>query len=310
MDIDPCVNNYTPQVAFIDDGVVVPGTGGTQCITWCYGPGGYIVNNTGGLDGPDSHLDNLILSPVLAWPAGNEGAVLTFDAYAHEDLVASVTPGIFYAWYVRSATNPEDLATAPWRDRGLLYHGRGYRSASRAGHGSPRAGAHARADRPALRRSAGFRVRRHRRHTGAVLRQRRLQGLPVRGSGGHGARHRPRAGQLPRPRRHRPHEPRQQLGALRHGAQHRARRPPAQRPRRLARRQGRRGARRRGAGGVAADDGQDEGESAVQRRPPVAAELHPDRQHHRGLGRGRADRPSPTVTPSICPIPRSSSRAT
>ncbi|MEN8008549.1 MAG: hypothetical protein ABFS42_16185, partial [Candidatus Krumholzibacteriota bacterium] len=46
-DLDPCVENSSPQVAFIDDGVVVPGTGGSKCINWCYGPGGYIVNTTG-----------------------------------------------------------------------------------------------------------------------------------------------------------------------------------------------------------------------------------------------------------------------
>ena len=27
-DVYPCVTNYSPQVAFIDDGIVVPGTGG------------------------------------------------------------------------------------------------------------------------------------------------------------------------------------------------------------------------------------------------------------------------------------------
>jgi len=35
-DVDPCASNYTPQVAFIDDGIVVPGTGGSECINWCY----------------------------------------------------------------------------------------------------------------------------------------------------------------------------------------------------------------------------------------------------------------------------------
>ena len=60
-DIDPCRTNLSAQVAFIDDGIVVPGTGGTHCITWCYGPGGYIVNNTGGLVGPDA-ITSLICS--------------------------------------------------------------------------------------------------------------------------------------------------------------------------------------------------------------------------------------------------------
>ena len=52
-DLDACVSNTTYQVVFIDDGLVVPGTGGSPCINWCYGPNGYIVNTTGGLAGPD-----------------------------------------------------------------------------------------------------------------------------------------------------------------------------------------------------------------------------------------------------------------
>ena len=118
---------YSPQVAFIDDGIVVPGTGGSHCITWCYGPGGYIVNPTGGLLGDSANIDNLILSPPLAWPAGHDGAILTFDVYHHEDLVAGVSPGIFYQWHVRSVSsaNPDDLAQAPWEDRNFVYYDRG-----------------------------------------------------------------------------------------------------------------------------------------------------------------------------------------
>jgi len=33
-DIIPCYSNYSRQVAFIDDGIVVPGTGGSPCINW------------------------------------------------------------------------------------------------------------------------------------------------------------------------------------------------------------------------------------------------------------------------------------
>ena len=108
-DIDPCIGNSTPQVAFIDDGVVVPGTGGSQCINWCYGPGGYIVTTTGGLAGPDEHINNVIESPVMAWPDPNSGSgpdydgiLLDFGLYHHEDL-SSDAPGIFYNWRVRSA---------------------------------------------------------------------------------------------------------------------------------------------------------------------------------------------------------------
>ncbi len=129
-DIDPCVTNLTPQVAFIDDGIVVPGTGGTACVTWCYGPGGYTVNNTGGLAGPDSHVENLLISPVMTWPAGNDGAIVTYDVYRHEELVAGVSPGIFYQWHVRSTNSgdPADLEGAAWQDRNFVYYGKSYLS--------------------------------------------------------------------------------------------------------------------------------------------------------------------------------------
>ncbi len=102
-DVDPCNTDYTAQVAFIDDGVVVPGTGGTPCVNWCYGPAGFIVNTSGGLAGPDSHINDAVESPVLAWgDQANNGASFLFDAYRHEDLSADA-PGIFYTWGVRSA---------------------------------------------------------------------------------------------------------------------------------------------------------------------------------------------------------------
>jgi hypothetical protein len=124
-DIDPCLSNYTPQVGFIDDGLVVPGTGGTWCTTWCYGPSGYIVNNTGGLAGPEFHLHNEIWSPPIVWPAGGyEGAELRFSVYRHENLGPS-SPGMFYVWHVRStaSADPVDLDAAPWKDRQHIYYG-------------------------------------------------------------------------------------------------------------------------------------------------------------------------------------------
>lgn len=126
-DIDPCVTNYSPQVAFVDDGLVVPGTGGAFCINWCYGPMGYIANTTGGLAGGDSYLHNAILSPAMAWPdPGRGGAQLAFGVYEHEDLSADA-PGIFWTWAVRSAPggDPADLEAAPWRSDNFVHYGRG-----------------------------------------------------------------------------------------------------------------------------------------------------------------------------------------
>ncbi len=140
-DNDPCNTNYTPQVAFIDDDIVIPGTGGSDCINWCYGPGGYIVSTTGGLAGPSEHIHVALESPVMAWPSVKlpdtggglvdyDGIDLTFTAYRHEDLSADA-PGTFYTWGVRSADTDgsahggvgEILADQGWQDRNFVYYG-------------------------------------------------------------------------------------------------------------------------------------------------------------------------------------------
>ncbi len=98
-DMDPCATNMSQQVAFIDDGVVQPATGGSECIDWCYGPTGYIVNTTGGLVANSrAYLWNMVWSPVMAWPDDTmDGALLSFDVYVHEEL-APDSPGIFTYW--------------------------------------------------------------------------------------------------------------------------------------------------------------------------------------------------------------------
>ena len=121
-DIDPCAVNSSTQVAFIDDGVVVPGTGGSPCINWCYGPNGFILNVTGGLAGPEGHLHNIIESPVMAWPEGDyDGAALWYDVYRHEDLSAD-SPGVAFMWGVRStaSADPDDILNQPWHDRNFF----------------------------------------------------------------------------------------------------------------------------------------------------------------------------------------------
>lgn len=123
-ELDFCVSNYTPQVAFIDDGTVVPGTGGSMCVNWCYGPNGYIVNTTGGLAGPDQHLHNAVRSPVLAWPdQAMNGATLAYTALLHEDLSADA-PGMFHFWQVRSTASgdPADIEAASWRSNQIYFY--------------------------------------------------------------------------------------------------------------------------------------------------------------------------------------------
>jgi len=113
-DIDPCHANESPQVAFIDDGIVVPGTGGSLCTTWCYGPGGYIVNPDGGLRGPQYGLHNEIWSPILAWPGGDlVGATLEFDVYLHENF-SFLSPGFLVFWKIRSTASPDPEDASAW----------------------------------------------------------------------------------------------------------------------------------------------------------------------------------------------------
>ena len=122
-DVDPCNTNYSPQAAFIDDGVVVDGTGGTPCVNWCYGPSGFIVNTTGGLAGPDAHLFSAIESPVVSWiDPTHAGGAFTYSVYRHEDLSPDA-PGIFYTWGVRSAAAGDDITAANWQDRNFVYYG-------------------------------------------------------------------------------------------------------------------------------------------------------------------------------------------
>jgi hypothetical protein len=125
-DEDVCTDNSTAQVAFVDDGVIVPGTGGTAGQTWRYGPGGYIVNNTGGLSGPDTYIQNSIETPVLTWPEGTEGGIISFGFYRHEELGdPAIWPGIFYTWDVRSVNtgDPADLEFATWSNRNFVQYG-------------------------------------------------------------------------------------------------------------------------------------------------------------------------------------------
>jgi hypothetical protein len=124
-DVDLCNDNYTPQVAFIDDGLVVPGAGPSYCQDWCYGPNGYVVNTTGGLAGPTHFISNMIISPPVDWPASQpEGALFAFDVYRHEELLPD-SPGIFWTWHVRSVNtgDPADLENSPWGDRNFVHYG-------------------------------------------------------------------------------------------------------------------------------------------------------------------------------------------
>ena len=123
-DVDPCASNYGTQVAFIDDGLIVPGVGPSVCQEWCYGPNGYIVNTEGGQLGPDAHINCAVESPALEWPdPALDGCFLQFEAYRHETLALN-SAGIFYTWSVRSVDGLEtELKDQAWVDRNFVYYG-------------------------------------------------------------------------------------------------------------------------------------------------------------------------------------------
>jgi hypothetical protein len=124
-DLDPDHQNDSWQVAFIDDGLVVPGTGGTPCQSWCYGPDGWAFNVTAGLcpTGAEGNpfgwynggVWNGVVSPVLSWPAGADLGEMAFDVYAHMQYYEC---GVHvYGWTYRAiaSEDPADLENAPWQ---------------------------------------------------------------------------------------------------------------------------------------------------------------------------------------------------
>ncbi len=121
-DLDHCNANSSPCVAWIDDGTVVPGTGGSPGMTWTYGPGGYVINKRGGLAGPGYHVSSEVWSPVLAWPGGASGPYagcqLNFGVYRH----LPKTLGVYYVWHVRASTDG-GLSWSRWKDRNYVYDG-------------------------------------------------------------------------------------------------------------------------------------------------------------------------------------------
>ena len=120
---DPCAENRSPQVGFMDFGQVppnAPGTTGTMSTggsvgTTTYGiPGAWVVNYTGGLDGVP--LANEVWSPAFAWdlPGPDDdgadvyGSALSFTVWRHQPLAN----GIFNLWHVRSK---QDGEWSPWQ---------------------------------------------------------------------------------------------------------------------------------------------------------------------------------------------------
>ncbi|MBD3219821.1 hypothetical protein GF314_01140, partial [bacterium] len=125
-DLDPDHDNMSWQVTFIDDGIVVPGTGGTPCVDWCYGPDGWVYNVTTGLHlgtligplGPfylNSGVWNGIISPALAWPDGADTGAVAFDVYAHMQTYVCGLTTYGWTWRATTSDDPEALDAAEWQ---------------------------------------------------------------------------------------------------------------------------------------------------------------------------------------------------
>ncbi|MEN8006118.1 MAG: FlgD immunoglobulin-like domain containing protein [Candidatus Krumholzibacteriota bacterium] len=142
-DADPLVDNFSPQWAFIDDGIIEPGTGGTQCRLGigCYGPDSLVVDIWSGLQNNiNIGLKNHVTSPPIELPVPTglpgppglvvEELILSTDAYFHCDPAC----GAFMAlgFDILSTADPagqEDYIVAP--QMFFVYDGPEYKRVTR-----------------------------------------------------------------------------------------------------------------------------------------------------------------------------------
>jgi len=131
LDIDPCRDDPTPQIGFVDDGTPPlnsnESTGGATSPTWSYGvEGGWVVNYQGGLTLGLGALANEFWSPEIAFDdtttteddAVNGGLFIRGTVWQHLPLLN----GIFWVWHVRSYPD-ESGNWSPWQDRNFVYYG-------------------------------------------------------------------------------------------------------------------------------------------------------------------------------------------
>ena len=238
-DADDCASNYSKLIAFIDDGLVVPGTGGTVGGPGNdYGPpGGYIVNNTGGLLGPD------VPPPELGVLAGDDLAGSGHGR--HDARVRRLPPRTAdrqrHPGHLLHVGRPLDLVGDITIE--LAVAGPQLRVLRRPG--LPAFGQHRR--RPGGRRRHQVQVTLGVYELGwqfgygdgtngtpaPYFDNVSVKVYPTGGPRIAVTRDPPGERRLPRDRRHRPGQPGRELGPLRHGRQHLGADAPAERPGRL-----------------------------------------------------------------------------
>ena len=137
VDIDPCRDNNTPVIGFIDYNQIVrngPGdggdvnTGGSTTPGVDYGiVGSWVTNYSGGLSFGQLDLANEIWSPDILWdlPGTDDDGVDVSGAFVRFSVWVDlpVTVGIFFRWQVRSALPGEDYGN--WASHNFVYHGTG-----------------------------------------------------------------------------------------------------------------------------------------------------------------------------------------
>jgi hypothetical protein len=132
-DLDPCREDITPLLGFMDTGAVPnnpsyagTGTGGTTSLTWNYGiTGGWVVNYNGGISLGSLQLDNEWWSPEVVWDLpgtaddGVDVAGMFYRASVYRHL--PLNNGMFYQWQVRGRDSGT-LVWNSWGDRGFVYY--------------------------------------------------------------------------------------------------------------------------------------------------------------------------------------------
>ncbi|MCP4573679.1 MAG: hypothetical protein GY838_15075 [bacterium] len=128
-DPDLCASNGTPQVTFIDDGVVQPATGGSFATAdnRKYAMG-YVVNYTGGLTFSEQrHLRNTVVSPAIPWqdPSHDGGRVVFTDMT--DSFHQAGQAGVYVEWMIRSTTgDAASIENAIWQQSPHVYTGGPY----------------------------------------------------------------------------------------------------------------------------------------------------------------------------------------
>jgi len=125
-DPDLCIANGSPQVTFIDDGIVQPATGGSFATAdnRKYAMG-YVSNYTGGLTFSEQrYLRNSVVSPPIPWQNTNHDGCRLGYSYMSDAFFAAGEAGVYMEWWFRSTDGTvEDLEDATWLHSPFTYLG-------------------------------------------------------------------------------------------------------------------------------------------------------------------------------------------